>query len=291
MSDMKNSVFRHNGQEFIVTQDMKDAYNTNGYIVIRNLLSVIEMQKARSGVEMSVGIQKYAHGRSDGNKMKSRQTLWNQPGKDITGVLVRIQRIAGTMEELIGQGEIYHYHSKLMMKDAYEGGAHVWHQDYGYWYNNGCIFSDMGSCFLPLDECKRENSCLQVLAGSHRLGRIDHITIGDQLGADPERVDKVRKLFPHVYVEMCPGDALFFHCNLLHTSDQNTSSSRRWVLIASYNTRANNPYKVHHHAQYTPMSKLPDTALLQCELIDDIPAKAYMDPSEDKSASYGKGIH
>ena len=27
--------------------------------------------------------------------------------------------------------------------------------------------------------------------------------------------------FEHVYVEMEPGDALFFHSNLLHTSDQN----------------------------------------------------------------------
>ena len=27
--------------------------------------------------------------------------------------------------------------------------------------------------------------------------------------------------YSHVYVEMEPGDALFFHSNLLHTSDQN----------------------------------------------------------------------
>ena len=28
-------------------------------------------------------------------------------------------------------GEIYHYHSKVMKKEAYSGGRIVWHQDYG----------------------------------------------------------------------------------------------------------------------------------------------------------------
>lgn len=37
------------------------------------------------------------------------------------------------------RGEVYHYHSKLTAKDPFEGGAWEWHQDYGYWYNNGCL--------------------------------------------------------------------------------------------------------------------------------------------------------
>ena len=57
-----------------------------------------------------------------------------------------------------------------MMKEARTGGQHVWHQDYGYWYENGSLYSDMGSVFLALDPCTTENGCLQVLAGSHRQG-------------------------------------------------------------------------------------------------------------------------
>ena len=33
--------------------------------------------------------------------------------------------------QLLGD-EVYHYHAKLIMKDANTGGAHIWHQDYGY---------------------------------------------------------------------------------------------------------------------------------------------------------------
>jgi len=32
--------------------------------------------------------------------------------------------------QLLG-GEVYHYHTKLMMKEPFTGGSHIWHQDYG----------------------------------------------------------------------------------------------------------------------------------------------------------------
>ena len=44
----------------------------------------------------------------------------------------RSEKVAGTMEQLLGGGEVYHYHTKLMMKEAHTGGSFVWHQDYGY---------------------------------------------------------------------------------------------------------------------------------------------------------------
>ena len=60
------------------------------------------------------------------------------------------------------------------------GGRHVWHQDYGYWYENGCLTPDMGSVFIALDPCTKENGCLRVLSGSHKMGRLDHVSIGNQ---------------------------------------------------------------------------------------------------------------
>lgn len=81
----------------------------------------------------------------------------------VGNTVYRSQKVAGTMESLLGGHELYHYHSKLMLKDAKTGGAKIWHQDYGYWYNNGCLYPDMGSVFIPLDRCLKSNSCLQVL--------------------------------------------------------------------------------------------------------------------------------
>jgi ectoine hydroxylase-related dioxygenase (phytanoyl-CoA dioxygenase family) len=76
-----------------------------------------------------------------------------------------------------------------------------------------------------------------------------------------ERVAESMKIFDLVYVEMEPGDALFFHCNLLHRSNQNRSPNPRWSLICCYNAARNNPYKESHHPRYTPIQKVPDTAI------------------------------
>ena len=57
----------------------------------------------------------------------------------------------------------------MILKDARTGGAWAWHQDYGYWYQNGVLFPDLVSVMTAVDRSTRENGCLQVLRGSHRL--------------------------------------------------------------------------------------------------------------------------
>ena len=51
----------------------------------------------------------------------------------MVGVAARSRKVVNTLEKLLGGQELYHYHSKLMMKEPRTGGAHLWHQDYGYW--------------------------------------------------------------------------------------------------------------------------------------------------------------
>jgi ectoine hydroxylase-related dioxygenase (phytanoyl-CoA dioxygenase family) len=152
----------------------------------------------------------------------------------------------------------------MILKDAKVGGAWAWHQDYGYWYQNGVLMPLLTSAFIAVDPCTRENGCLQVIKNSHHCGRITHILTGDQAGADRERVEEILKRpesFPLVYVEMAPGDALFFHSNLLHRSDQNRSDNPRWAMICCYNAARNDPYKESHHPRYTPLSVVPDAAI------------------------------
>jgi ectoine hydroxylase-related dioxygenase (phytanoyl-CoA dioxygenase family) len=170
---------------------------------------------------------------------------------------VRSERIVNAMERLLG-GEVYHYHHKMILKEPRTGGAWEWHQDYGYWYHTACLFPYLASCMIAVDRATRENGCLQVLKGSHLLGRIDHVAIGDQTGADPERVAVALERLERVYCELDPGSAIFFHCNLLHRSDQNASLLPRWALICCYNAARNNPYKESRHPRYRSLEKWPD---------------------------------
>ncbi|KAK8739687.1 hypothetical protein OTU49_003149 [Cherax quadricarinatus] len=252
---MADSIFTYDPASWKVTQEMKEAYDRNGYILVRQMLNMEEVKKVKAALENPKGVTQFTYTINDGKNRTNKMTLWNHPGRDITGILARTHRVVNTVEQVL-DGEVYHYHTKLIMKEARTGGTFLWHQDYGYWYRNGCLYPDMTSVFIPIDATDRSNGCLQVLRGSHKMGRVEHLDIADQLGADPERVEQAQKVLEHIYVEMKAGDILFFHCNLLHTSDQNSSDNRRWVFIVAFNKRSNNPYKQHHHPQYTPLKKM-----------------------------------
>ena len=185
-------------------------------------------------------------------------------------------------------GEVYHYHSKMIMKEPRVGGAWTWHQDYGYWYQNGVLFPLLCSAFIAVDRATRENGCLQVLKGSHVAGRIDHVLAGDQAGANVERVQELAKRLELVHVEMEPGDTIFFDANLLHRSDQNRSEHPRWSLICCYNAARNDPYKESHHPRYTPLSKVDDSmikAVGMSRFTDSQADVVWLDPARDVSAS------
>jgi len=273
-------------QSFRVTQDVKQSFDREGFFILRSLFSTKEVTKLLTFFSSSEDIKRHAYGREDGKQRRTKVCLWNYAGDDVADMVSRSSRVVNTFEQLLGGEELYHYHSKLMMKEAETGGQHVWHQDYGYWYENGCLTPDMGSVFIALDPAVKENGCLQVLAGSHKMGRVDTQLIGTgvtQRGADLVRVELARERFAHLFVELKPGDALFFHSNLLHTSAQNHSSMRRYSMICAYNQRKNNPTKEHHHPQYHPLVKVEDSALMTCNNLRSTTDKWYFNPEEDVS--------
>src|SRR5437867_321477 len=207
-----------------------DLYNERGYLLAKSLFDVDEIDLLRRSAKEDHELDKRSFGRADGEGGIVRLSLWNHPGDGIYGMFARCESMVRSAEAIL-EGEVYHYHSKMIMKDANVGGAWAWHQDYGYWYQNGVLFPLLTSAFLAVDRATRENGCIQVIPYSHNLGRIDHVLTGDQAGADAERVNEVIARMPVEHVEMDPGDALFFHCNLLHRSDQNRSEHPRWSMI------------------------------------------------------------
>ena len=245
----------------ILTSAQRDEFERDGYVIVRGLFDGEEIALLREAIERDPAIRSHFYDRFDAAGKSTRMALWNHPGDGVYGLAARSARIVDTMTGLLG-GEVYHYHSKLTAKEPREGGAWEWHQDYGYWYNNGNLFPLMASVQIALDRCERANGCLQVIPGSHRMGRIDHgLMEGEQVGVDPERMKVILERFPVAYAEMEPGDGIFFHCNLLHRSDPNLSDSRRWTLICCYNAARNDPYRAHHHPGYTRLDIVPDAAI------------------------------
>ena len=76
------------------------------------------------------------------------------PEDSIYSAVVQAEPLVKAMESLLGD-EVYHYHHKMILKEPRVGGAWTWHQDYGYWYNNGCLLPDMASCMFAVDRATR----------------------------------------------------------------------------------------------------------------------------------------
>lgn len=236
-------------------------FATDGYVLIRSLFDAEEMNLLLQIGKADQEKKEQIHNVTDaaGNTSK----LWltaDTEREDIYNGFCHSRRIVDTMEQVMGD-EVYLYHYKMMVKEPRVGGAWEWHQDYGYWYNNGCLFPDMASCYIAVDRAYEGNGCLQVLKGSHWMGRIEHGRYGGQTGADPERVALAAEHLELVYCVMEPGDALFFHANLLHRSDPNRSDDPRWSLICCYNTRHNPCRDLPGHPDYRPLAKWDDSRI------------------------------
>lgn len=244
--------------------DQLAAFQEDGYWFARELFDRDEMAGLLASAKTNEALTQESYVRKDASGGETRLVVRNELEEDsIYTAVVRSRRVVELMENCLGD-EVYHYHHKMMMKEPRGGGAWEWHQDYGYWYNFGCLYPDMGSCLIAVDHANRANGCLQVLRGSHKIGRVDHVKAGDQVGADPLRVSAAIVRHELVFCEMNPGDALFFHGNLLHRSDQNLSEHPRWSLICCYNTRHNDPFTIgDRHPNYSPLEKWPDERVSQ----------------------------
>jgi hypothetical protein len=269
-----------------LTENQVAEYRRKGFVLARGVFDAAEIGLLARAAKEDRVLDQHAFGKDDGAGNTVRLSLWNHPGDTLYGMFARCDSVVSSAEKILG-GEVYHYHSKMIMKDARTGGAWAWHQDYGYWYQNGILHPLLCSASIAVDPATKENGCLQVIEGSHLLGRIDHVLTGDQAGANRERVDEILSRLPLVHVEMDPGDVLFFDCNLLHCSSQNLSENPRWSMICCYNAARNDPYKDSHHPRYTPLEKVPDSAIRKAgerRFADSGADVAWLEDSADSSA-------
>jgi ectoine hydroxylase-related dioxygenase (phytanoyl-CoA dioxygenase family) len=243
------------------------SFHRDGFVIRKNFFNKVEIDKLyRIAIGDSV-IKENALDLNDQSGKKTKLTLWFNPGEDVYSMLIRSERMVKSVARVLdSDSPVCHFHTKLMQKEPKVGGAWEWHQDYGYWYKNQFLFPDqLVSVMIALTEANKANGCLQVIRGSHKIGRVNHGFAGEQVGADMVMVNHCLEVMEHVYVELEPGDALFFHSNILHRSEANLSDRPRWSLISCYNSLSNPAYNDESTSWKTPVEIVPDDALMRNE--------------------------
>jgi ectoine hydroxylase len=257
-----------------------DAFWKQGYIVLRGVFKREEMAVLKEIIARHAGMSAHAERakqRSAGETRPSFETVyvWNDTARrDAFAKATRSGKLIDRLEAIFAD-DVYVYHNKVALKyPGVVGFSH--HQDYAYWYNMGNVYPDMATAYIAIDRATRANGCLKLVEGSHKLGRLDHVYrdgVSDS-GVDPERLEQVLKRMPEVPIELEIGDAVIFHCNVLHASDDNHSSESRIGLLGCYNTRHNDPYKsVHGHPGWQRQEKLAEE--ITAKDLDNLPDFGY----------------
>jgi ectoine hydroxylase-related dioxygenase (phytanoyl-CoA dioxygenase family) len=226
------------GDPMFLDQSHAEQFHRDGYLIVPDVFTPDEVAAMLEAVETGSRVAGTTVTTQDTAGRPSKLAIWFELGDDIWSAVSTCPRLVNGIRILLGE-EIAFFHGKVILKEARQGGAWEWHQDYGYWYDQGFAFPRLLSASIALDPATRQNGCLEVLRGSHKLGRVTHGRFGTQTGIDPSRMKALEPLFDRVHCEMKPGSVLFFHCNLLHSSAPNLSERPRRSVIMCYNALAN----------------------------------------------------
>jgi len=221
-----------------------ELYKNNGFCLFENFLDKYEsenlMKYARKRLSSNKDKQSILEKKDNNGKVTLLSNWSTTLNNDVFSLIARDQRLVNLSKEVLGKST-YIYSHKVTMKNPLEGGAWEWHQDFGYWHDNGCLAPNMLSIWIAIDDSNKSNGCLEIYEKSHKLGRLNHIRRDGQTCLDEKYLNELKSRFKHSFIEMKAGDALIFHCNLVHSSLENKSNTHRWGFIASYNQSSNYP--------------------------------------------------
>jgi ectoine hydroxylase-related dioxygenase (phytanoyl-CoA dioxygenase family) len=222
----------------MLTREQIAFYQTNGHVVVENVVPPELIARARAVVEEFVQ-KSAAVAESDSvfdlepghspNAPKLRRLKEPVNQHPVFNEIMRSQKVLDAVEDLIGTGVRFQA-SKLNMKSAEFGSPVEWHQDIAFYPHSN---DDLLAAGVALDDCTLENGCMLMVPGSHKGPVLDHHQDGIFVGAiDATRGDV--DLSRAVPVPVKAGGMSLHHVRTLHGSAPNTSSQPRRLLLFQF---------------------------------------------------------
>merc|ERR1712166_1577823 len=205
-------------------------YNADGYLGIEQLLPEGQLAQLRDeATDCWLRIKGADNFRVDNSWLQNSLL----PNVHHHSAAVRQYYWAGPlvplMQQLIGDN-VKACTSQLTFKLKGNVKDFDWHHDnaYGHLRPYNAI-----SCLLALDDVTIQNGCLRILPGSHHLGQAqgEEMSLADKIAEKSVHFDVQEEGMP---VRMKAGDALIFHCHMVHRSMGNKSEIDRRILYCRY---------------------------------------------------------
>ena len=152
-----------------------------------------------------------------------------------------------------------------------------WHQDNGYGELDP---ANAISTLTAFDDTDEENGCLWVIPGSHKQGQIDvsgRLTVESKAAGDDVSLE-VPDEDQAIPVKLKAGDAVIFHCHLLHCSKGNYSATRdRRILFLRYADADALEVYNQRHPRLGPLlrgeTKFSEVAAFECDWVAEAKQK------------------
>lgn len=167
-----------------VTQDQINFYQTNGYVVIEDLLSPQELETWRASVAEAVEARGQQRILGQMGKVDEyyervfvqRVNLWQDNEK--MRKLMLDPRLGKMAADLAGVEGIRIWHDQALIKHPWANPT-GWHLDNPYWSFHS---RDAITIWVALDDVTVENGCLWFMPGTHKLATYDNVGIGPNIG-------------------------------------------------------------------------------------------------------------
>jgi 2-aminoethylphosphonate dioxygenase len=225
----------------VVTDDQLEAFERDGYLVMRGGFDAGEMARIARWTDELVampetsGRQWVFHEKSlkgDGRDLISR--IENiTPFHDGFAELAEVLR--APVGQLLGE-EAMLFKEKINFKMPGGDGFKPHQDSQAGWDAYADFFI---SVLVSIDEATVENGCLQLCAGHHKRGLF-------QLWEPLTEKDMQGMAFKHLPTK--PGDLVFFDCYAPHASDPNLTERTRRLYYATYNRKSAGDHMARYYA-------------------------------------------
>jgi ectoine hydroxylase-related dioxygenase (phytanoyl-CoA dioxygenase family) len=217
--------------------EQKRFYDANGYLRLERVFSPEEVHALSDGLEFVMQTWT-TPGRGWEGPWREKYLTADQELRAQLSALHELQhysaawarallqpRLVDAVADLIGP-EVEFHHSTLHAKAPEYGTPFPMHQDHPFYPHEDGRYVD---AIVHVDAATEANGCLKFLAGSHRLGALEHVRIGS-----PHLPPEQYRLEDAVSCPAAPGDVVLFSIHTIHGSALNTTPEWRRLVRIGY---------------------------------------------------------
>lgn len=224
--------------EFRLTEDRLQAFQRDGFVIGPRVLNDTQLEALRC--ELAELMQPDHDGRELWYEYHSNES--NDPNTILFHALGAwrlrpafhdvLWNPAFTVpaSQLLG-GSVRFWHDQLFCKPALHGGVVAWHQDYSYWTRTKPMAHL--TCWIGLDDARKDNGCIHYIPGSHRWDLLPITGLAGDMAAIREALnDEQWEQFNNpVAVELQAGECVYHHPLTVHGSFANKTERPRRAMV------------------------------------------------------------